>query len=213
MKTNKFWTFFIFLLFSTNVSAQTTLDISVGMDKEKPTYRLGEFSQTWGRWIIPDVGYLDFGEPQRYREWFAGFGYKIFASEKFELVEEVFFVQAEGSEANKARYIQPFMGAYYTPHPRINLEVSGFVYIPLNNKEGQHEWVLEKAKIEFSVSLLSLGVGYGANSEEGEWVNKPFLTATLAPASGKFGSLEVWYFKPREKRAQIQAHLSFSVGK
>lgn len=205
--------FLLFLLSTTDVFAQTTLDLSVSMDREKPTYRLGEFSQTWGRWIVPDVGYLDFGEPKKYREWFAGFGYKIFASEKFELVEEVFFVQAEGSEANGAKYLQPFLGASYAPHPRINLEVAGFVYMPLNNKEEPNEWVLDKAKIEFNVSILTLGVGYGANSEEGEWRNKPFITATLSPASGKFGSLEVWYFRPREGRPQIQAHFSLSVGK
>mgnify|MGYP001580631710 CR=1 FL=1 len=193
--------------------AQTTLDVSAGLFDRKATYRLGEISQTWGRWIIPDVGYLDFGEPREYRELFAGFGYKIFTSEKFELAQEIFFVQAQGREANHARYIQPWMGVWYAPHPRLNLEVAGLVYVPLNNREGQHEWVLENAKISLNVSIFALGVGYGANPEEGEWKNKPFLTATLAPASGKFGSLEVWYFKPREGRTQLQAHFTLSVGK
>jgi len=48
--------------------------------------------QTHGKWIVPDVGYIDFGTGN-YRELFFGAGRTLYDGKKLMMTEELYFVQ------------------------------------------------------------------------------------------------------------------------
>src|SRR5436305_2024089 len=71
------------------------------------TFHYLELFQIRRRWVLPDVGYIDFGRND-YREMFVGGGYTFYDGKHVTLIEEMFFVQASGSAANQARYLMPW---------------------------------------------------------------------------------------------------------
>src|SRR5215467_9938640 len=63
--------------------------------------------QIRNRWVLPDIGYIDFGHSD-YREVFVGGGYTLIDGKHLSLVQEGFFVQASGAAANEAQYVMPW---------------------------------------------------------------------------------------------------------
>ena len=191
-------------------SAQTTtiIDARVGVTDESPyaaTYHLVEVFQFHGRWIVPDVGYIDFADAKHYREWFVGAGYKLLVTKYVTVAEELYFVQAAGPESESAKYLQLWTGVFYTFTSKFGGETAFFPYIPLN-RAGRKQWVLERTKLEYAfIPALKVGAGYGAYQLGDElWQHKPFVTTTLAPVGGKFGSLELWYQWLPDGKGQVQ---------
>ena len=160
-----------------------------------------ETFQVRGRWVFPDLGYIDFGKSD-YKELFVGAGATLVSSKHLTLIEEGYFVQAVGSTSGDARYFQPWTYIGWNIAPKLGGEAVYFPYLPLN-KAGRIQHVLERAKMEYDFKHWKLGAGYAAYQfGDGEWQNKPFITTTLK--AGKLGNLEIWLQKMPTKTAQVQ---------
>lgn len=191
-----------------NAFAQTTTIGQFRMGTGEAKYHSAEIFQTRNGWIFPDVGYLDFGDAKNYREYFAGFGYTPVESEHFTLAVELFYVQSDGPESNRAKYIWPWIGFNFSLGSKITGDVSGFIYLTIDER-GPNQFVLEHAKLEYKLcSWLKAGAGYGTyRSGNDGWQDRPFVTATLTPAGGKYGSFEFWYEKLPGGETQFQLRL------
>jgi hypothetical protein len=151
-----------------------------------------EFFQVRGKWIVPDVGYVDFGHGN-YREFFIGGGRTLYESRYASWDQELLYVQAAGSAAGSAKYLQPWsmLRVHFTP--KFSNETVYFAYLPLNTAAGIHQ-VLERCKFEYAVKKhWKIGAGYaGGYVPGGPWLNKPLVTTTV---STKAGAFEVWLQK------------------
>ena len=84
----------------------TTILARTALHKDR-TYRLFEFIQTRGRWVLPDVGYIDFGDAGSYREFWGGGGAVLHDSEHLLIIFEGLVAAATGPAADGAVYLQP----------------------------------------------------------------------------------------------------------
>ena len=152
------------------------------------TIHYAEFLQIRNRWIYPDIGYVDFAH-NNYREFFIGGGRTLIENKFAEWEQEVEFVQATGSAAGSARYLQPWSMLRLRFTPRVTSEIVYFSYLPLNKTATFHQ-VVERAKVEYRVQKhWKIGAGYAGADPAGPWINKPFLTTTVSSAAGEF---EFW---------------------
>lgn len=170
------------------------------------TYNFAEVYQTRGRWILPDVGYIDFGRSRIYREFFIGGGAILINTKHITLIQEGYFSQATGPASDGAMYFEPFTLMLYRITPRLGGEITYFPYLPLNTP-ARIQHVLETAKIEYDFKRFKLGAGYGGyHYAESTWQHKPFITTTLK--AGRFGDIEFWLQKVPGHVAQIQVRYS-----
>ena len=65
-----------------------------------------EFFQIRKKWIYPDIGYVDFAH-DNYREFFIGGGRTLIDNKMVMWEQELLYVQAAGTSAASARYLQP----------------------------------------------------------------------------------------------------------
>jgi hypothetical protein len=181
---------------TTSENATTTIFLARGGEQlQSPlsaTYHFLELLQMRGRWVYPDVGYVDFAH-DNYREGFIGAGAMLLHNKRVTLIEELYFDQAFGSAAQGARYLQPWTMLQLRFTPKFTNETVYFPYLPLNSS-GRIQQVLERSKFEYAVKKTwKAGMGYGGYRYGGlEWQNKPFLTTTLSSAAGDF---ELWLQK------------------
>jgi len=70
------------------------------------TYHFVEVFQVRGKWIYPDIGYVDFGH-NNYREFFAGGGYTLYKSKRITAIGELLYGQSLGPAAHSARWQPP----------------------------------------------------------------------------------------------------------
>ena len=165
------------------------------------TYRLFEYAQQRGRWIVPDFGYYDIGRPSQ-QYWFVGGGAELHHSNRFVWTQMLYAAQMAGSATHNERafWIWPVLDARYTP--RLTSEVVLYPTIPLDRAE---RWGvdLDRAKLEYAVRpKLLFGAGYNGSICAGTpWTNRPFLTATHI---GHSSSWEFW-IERMPHGAQIQA--------
>jgi len=192
------------LLDTASAQTKTVVDARMGVQGDKATYHLVEAFQVRGRWIVPDIGYIDFADSD-YREWFIGAGYRTLVTDRVIIANEVYFVESAGPDSRGARYLQLWTGVFYDFTSKLGGEAVFFPYIPLNDS-GRKQWVIERAKLEYTIiSWMKSGAGYGAyRFDDKKWEHKPFVTVTVTPFSGKFGSLELWYQKLPEGKSQAQ---------
>jgi hypothetical protein len=171
------------------------------------TYHLLEFLQVRGKWIAPDLGYVDFAT-NNYHEFFIGGGRTFLDGKKVTLIGEGYFVQATGPDAESARYvwINPILTARLTP--KLTGQASYFPYIPLNSG-GRFQQVLERAKLDYALTdLVKVGGGYGMYEKAGSSAqHKPFVSVTLS--TKKAGSMEFW-LQHVPAGAQVQARYFFA---
>ena len=122
----------------THVIARTATD--------QGTYHYAQIFQQRGRWILPDVGYIDFNEFDEYREVWVGAGGVLLATTHLSVVGEGHIVKALGPSSGGALYLQPWvLVAYHLTH-KLGGEAVYFPYLPLNDAgRGQH--VLERARL------------------------------------------------------------------
>ena len=165
------------------------------------TYHFFEVFQVRGRWVYPDIGYVDFGH-NNYREFFAGGGYTLLQNKHFTAVGELLYGQALGSSTHNDRWLIPWTILQYRITPRLGAEASYFAYAPLSSTAiVQH--VLERAKFEYRIkNHWKIGAGYaGKKAEDNPWQNKPFLTTTLITKEGDF---EFWFQRLPKNIWQMQ---------
>jgi hypothetical protein len=153
------------------------------------TYRLVEYSQQRGRWIVPDFGDYDFGQGGQ-RLLFAGAGAEFRPARRTTLTQIVYFSQAVGPGSHGARYlwVWPVLDVNITP--RLTAETVAYPSIPLNGA-AQPGFDVDRAKMEYAVHRkLTAGAGYSGSICGGSaWKNKPFLTTTVTTRAGSF---EFW---------------------
>lgn len=191
------------LVWAATASAQVTVAIARIAFKEDVTQRFAEvLYESKDGWIFPDVGYVDFGGSV-YREFFAGVGRTLHRSPTLTFVSSLYYQQAAGPAAGGARYLVPWFLVNCRPHARVQCEAVYFPYLPLTDR-GQVQHVLERAKLEYSVTpQFRLGGGYGAFQTRGvNWQNRPFFTATVSPP--RVGDIEVWVQRLPGRGAQLQ---------
>jgi len=151
-----------------------------------------EFFQIRKKWIYPDIGYVDFAH-DNYREFFIGGGRTLYDGKFATWDQELLYVQATGSAAGSARYLQPWSMLRVRFTPKFTNETVYFVYLPLNDSARIHH-VIERAKFEYALyKRWKIGAGYAGTKFAGvPWVNKPLLTTTI---STKAGAFEFWLQK------------------
>jgi hypothetical protein len=197
--------FAVVLIFSASIAYGQETDTFVvarmGM-QNAATYHYLESFQTRGKWIGPDVYYIDFGK-NNYREVAIGVGYTPITMKHFTVAEELYLDQSLGSGSGNATFLLPWTYIGYSiPKTKLSGEAVYFPYLPLQ-KQGRLQQVIERAKLEYDFKHFKLGGGYGAYQYgDGDWQNKPFVTTTVKV--GKFGSLEFWLQKMPTGTAQVQ---------
>jgi hypothetical protein len=199
----------IIIFLASNAAAQSNNDVHsillvrTGFRDDKAfTYHYVEAFQERGRWIYPDIGYIDFGETKQYREFFIGAGGAVIASKHLRFIEEGMIEQALGPTSEHATYFIPWSFAPFNITSRLGGEVVYFPYLPLN-KQGRIQHVLERAKVEYDFEHFKAGAGYGAYQfGDGPWENKPFITATLK--AGSLGNFEFWLQRLPGNHAHLQ---------
>ncbi len=167
-----------------------------------------EVIQSRGRWIAPDVYYIDFGS-NKYREVGVGGGATLFTSAHFNIDQEAYIDQAFGPAAHGALYLVPWTYFGYRISPRLRGETVYFPYFPLN-QAGRIQHILERAKMEYYFKRFKIGAGYaGYRFGDRDWQNKPFLTTTLR--GGALGDLEFWLQRlpGNHVQAQIRYRLAY----
>jgi hypothetical protein len=174
-------------------AVETTYVVRTGQRLQAPvaaTYRLFEYSQQRGRWILPDMGYYDIGH-FRSQLWFAGVGVEFHPSRRVTWTQIVYVAQAVGREAHNERsfWIWPVVDANLTP--RLSLEAVAYPTLPLNRAQ---RWAfdLDRVKLEYKVnSRLVAGAGLSATTGAGmDWERRPFLT--LTSSRGRAANCEFW---------------------
>jgi hypothetical protein len=197
-----FSVFVLPLLSAPDAFAQDTVVIARIAVRDAATFRFAEVFHQSGRWVFPDVGYVDYGSSD-YREFFAGFGRTLVESSKATVVGELYYLQAAGQASGSAKYVQPWVLVALRPAKRISSEMVYFPYVPLTSS-ARLQHVLERAKVEYAINnYLKMGAGYGAYQMRGsEWQHKPFVTATVSPP--RVGDIEFWVQRVPGNGVQLQ---------
>jgi hypothetical protein len=165
------------------------------------TYHFAEVFQVRGKWVFPDIGYVDFGH-NNYREFFAGGGYTLLAGKHVAAMGELLYEQALGPSTRNDRWLVPWTILQYRITPKLGGEASYFAYAPLTSTAiVQH--ILERAKFEYKIkSHWKIGAGYaGKKAENSPRQNKPFLTTTLVT---KEADVEFWLQRLPRNILQVQ---------
>ena len=153
------------------------------------SYRVAEWEQMRGRWILPDVGYYDsgYGKDQL---WFAGGGADVLHSRHVDWEQEIYVLQEAGPESTNKRFIWLWPVLDFRFRPRLTAEVAPYPTLPLNRAQGW-SFDVDRAKIEWAAtSHWKTGVGYaGGVTASSACQHRPFLTVTR---STRVGSVEAW---------------------
>jgi len=170
------------------------------------TYHVAEFFQVRGKWIYPDVGYVDCAT-NNYREYFAGGGWTFINGKRVALVGEGYFVQDAGSAAHSARYLwaNPLLDVRVAR--KLAWQSSYFVYVPIDHA-AYFQQLIDRSKLEYAITRrVTAGGGYGAYQKSGDlWQNQPFGTVTFLTRAG---SMEFW-IQHMPQGSQVEARYTFT---
>jgi hypothetical protein len=166
------------------------------------TYRVFEWTQERGRWIVPDFGYFDTGYG-REQIWFAGAGAKLVHSRHVDWEQELYISQEAGADSENKRslWIWPVVDVRFPA--RFSAQVAAYPTLPLNRAQ-RWGYDVDRAKLERRLSSRwSFGVGYaGGICDSRTWQSKPFVTTTRRTRRGNF---EVWLQSiPGGSQAQVR---------
>jgi hypothetical protein len=172
------------------------------------TYRVAEWEQMRGRWILPDVGYYDTGYGKD-QIWFAGGGANVLHSKHVDWEQELYVLQEAGPESTNKRFIWLWPVLDFRFRPRLTAQVAAYPTLPLNRAQG---WAfdVDRAKMEWAAaSHWKAGMGYaGGLSPSSACQHRPFLTVTRSTGAGNF---EVW-LQQYNGGAQVQLRYSLVRG-
>lgn len=172
------------------------------------TYRLAEWTQIRGRWMVPDIGYYDTGYGKD-QIWFAGGGFYLVNKPRVAYYQEFYVTQEAGPEAHNQRglWIWPVVETRFKKS--FFNQVAAIPTIPLNASQ-RWGFDIDRAKSEWAPSPHWLvGAGYsGGICSTRTWESKPFVTATRKTRSGNY---EVW-IQRTAGGAQVQLRYLFVQG-
>ena len=167
-----------------------------------------EFLQIRNRWILPDIGYINFGHGN-YHEYYVGGGRALIENRYTSFDQELLYLGTAGSAAGGAKYLQPWSMLRVRFTPKFTNETVYFLYLPVNHSARFHQ-VLERAKFEYALQRhWKIGAGYaGVKLPGASLVNKPLLTTTI---STKAGAFEFWLQKvPGGAEVQLRYALVYT---
>ena len=172
------------------------------------TYRVAEWEQMRGRWILPDVGYYDTGYGKD-QIWFAGGGADVLHTRHFDWEQEIYILQEAGPESTNKRFMWLWPVLDFRFRPRLTAEVAPYPTLPLNRAQGW-SFDIDRAKLEWAAtSHWKAGAGYaGGVSPSSACQHRPFLTVTR---STRAGSVEAW-LQQYNGGAQVQLRYSLVRG-
>src|SRR5882672_9356998 len=95
------------------------------------TYRVFEWAQERGRWIVPDFGYFDTGYGKE-QIWFAGAGANLVHSRHIDWEQDLYVSQEAGPESKNRRalWIWPVVSMRFPG--RLSAQVAAYPTLPLN---------------------------------------------------------------------------------
>ncbi len=172
------------------------------------TYRVAEWTQIRGKWMLPDIGYYDTGYGKD-QIWFAGGGLYVVNRPRVVYYQEFYVSQEAGPEGKNARgfWIWPVVETQFKS--RFFGQIAAFPTIPLNASQ---RWGMDidRAKLEWAPrSHWLVGAGYsGGICSSRTWESKPFLTATRKTHTGNY---EIW-LQRKPAGAQVQFRYMFVQG-
>jgi hypothetical protein len=110
------------------------------------TYRVFEWTQERGRWIMPDFGYFDTGYG-REQIWFAGAGAKLVRTRHVDWEQELYVSQEAGpdSQNRRALWIWPVVALRFPA--RLSAQVAAYPTIPLDRTQ-RWGYDVDRAKLE-----------------------------------------------------------------
>jgi hypothetical protein len=153
------------------------------------TYRVAEWTQMRGKWLLPDIGYYDTGYG-RDQIWFAGGGAEIVHGSHVNWVQEIYFTQEAGPASHNKRSIWLWPVVDLQFDRRFSAEIAAYPSLPLDRAQSW-SYNVDRAKFEWAArSHWLAGVGYsGGLCTDRSWQNSPFLTVTRTTRLGNF---ETW---------------------
>ena len=113
---------------NTHVIARTATD--------EGTYHYAQIFQQRGRWILPDLGDIDFNKFDDDREVWVGAGGVLLATTHLSVIGEGHIVKALGPSSGGALYLQPWVLVVYHLTHKLGGEAVYFPYLPLNDAGG-----------------------------------------------------------------------------
>ncbi|MGA2216635.1 MAG: hypothetical protein ABSG51_01015 [Terracidiphilus sp.] len=150
------------------------------------TYRVAEWEQMRGRWILPDVGYYDsgYGKDQL---WLAGGGANVLHSKHLDWDQELYILQEAGPESTNKRFLWLWPVLNFRFRPRLTAQIAPYPTLPLNRAQGW-SFDIDRAKIEWAAtSQWKAGAGYaGGLTASSSCLHRPFLTVTRSTRAGSF---------------------------
>ena len=186
----------------------TTVLVRTGL-RSDVTLRYVEVLQTRGRWVVPDVGYIDFGDAGRHREIWLGGGPVLIQRPSVNLTVTGYYAQDDGSAANGAKYFQVWSLLGYQVAPHVVAQAVYLGFAPLNDA-ARVQHLFERIKLEYDFGRLKLGGGYAAyRFATDAWQHRPFVTGTVR--LGRAGALELWGQRLSGDKAQLQVRYALSV--
>jgi len=172
------------------------------------SYRLAEWEQMRGRWILPDVGYYDSGYGAN-QLWLAGGGADIIQRKRFLWEQEVYFAQAAGREAHNERSLLIWQVFEFNFKHGIALQVVEYPTLPLDRAQ-RWGYDVDRVKLERTIGeRWKAGIGYaGSICADRTWQNMPFGTVTRKTRAGSF---EFWLERvPGGSQVQVRYQLVHS---
>jgi hypothetical protein len=93
--------------------AQTETVVFLRTASDRANYHYAEVFQQRGRWIVADVGYIDFNHPGEYREVFFGAGGEIVHTDRLVVSEEGMIDKADGRVSGGGVFLLPYTYVAY----------------------------------------------------------------------------------------------------
>lgn len=153
-------------------------------------YRLLEWAQQRGRWVVPDVGYYDDGYWGN-QLWFIGGGAELIHRPRLIWTEEIYANQAAGRNTHNERSFWLWTVFDLKFKPNLTAQLVGYPTLPLDRAQ---DWGadIDRMKLEWHIQHhWLLGPGYAATTfgHDTLWENRPFITVTRKTRTGDY---EIW---------------------
>jgi hypothetical protein len=174
------------------------------------SYRMVEWEQMRGRWILPDIGYYDSGYGAN-QLWLAGGGADLVQHKRFLWEQEVYFAQAAGQGAHNERSLLLWQVLEFNFKHKISGQAVEYPTLPLDRAQ-RWEFNVDRAKLERTLGeRWKAGIGYaGGIGTDRTWQNMPFGTVTRKTRAGSF---EFWLEKvPGGSQVQMRYQLVHKGG-
>ena len=181
---------------------------AVDLTSPKMNYRMVEWAQARGRWIVPDLVYRDNGSGKD-QLWLAAVGRQVINRPRVRWTQQVYFSQEAGSDSHNKRAMWIWPVVDVNMPRKLALEVVPYPTIPLDAAQ-RWAFTFDRAKMERVGRKWNVGLGYQGGVCGGEdWASKPFVLVTR---KSRAGNLETWWQKIPDG-AQVQLRYRLELGR